>query len=486
MRSLRTSLPGCTDGGASTIGGLWPEPVSRAADCLYSVRLTIGGFWCLLALTAAGAAYGSPSEPREGSRQDGRFEDIYPSFDSVATPFFPLVPSGIVQPVLTAQDVTDIHANFVADPFVVCDGNRWYMFLEVLATVISARGMIGVAESPDGFVWDYNRIVLAESFHLSYPFVFRWEGDYYMVPESWHDHSVRLYKADPFPYVWTYQTSLLTGLGFADPTIFRHQDRWWMFVSDLTSANCYLYWSDSLDGGWMEHPASPIIHNDRQRARPAGPVVHREGVLYRQAMDCGPCYGYGVRVFAVDALTPTVYQEHEIPQSPILRGDGSGWNADAMHTCSPWYSNRGWLAAVDGAEDGVWSIGIYRHPDPPGLSGLTDGFGPRGVPDGGRPGRPTLLVSPCPAPRHVLLRFRPGDVAEREGRAGGTGDVELCVFDATGRPVLRRTLARKADCGGGWLWDTRDGGGRDVPCGAYTCILRQGGLTASGRVIVVR
>ena len=37
----------------------------------------------------------------------------------------------IRNPVLSAADVTDVIAEFVADPFMVWEGNTWYMFFEV-------------------------------------------------------------------------------------------------------------------------------------------------------------------------------------------------------------------------------------------------------------------------------------------------------------------------------------------------------------------
>ena len=92
---------------------------------------------------------------------------------------------------LTAADVTDAAASLVADPFMLRHGDTWYMFFEVLESRTN-RGSIGLATSPDGFHWQYQQIVLREGFHLSYPCVFWWQGDYYMVPESAKAFSVRL------------------------------------------------------------------------------------------------------------------------------------------------------------------------------------------------------------------------------------------------------------------------------------------------------
>jgi hypothetical protein len=86
-------------------------------------------------------------------------------------------------PVLTRDNVSDVRAEFVADPFMVRGRSNWCMFFEVMNRE-TRKGEIGLAISPDAISWNYQRIVLAEPFHLSYPYVFEWNGDYYMMPET--------------------------------------------------------------------------------------------------------------------------------------------------------------------------------------------------------------------------------------------------------------------------------------------------------------
>ena len=85
----------------------------------------------------------------------------------------------IANPVLTGKNVTDIDAKFVADPFMVVEGGRFYRFFEVLNRA-NPQGDIGYAESDDGGKWEYKKIIIDEPFHLSYPYV--WEGQYYLIP----------------------------------------------------------------------------------------------------------------------------------------------------------------------------------------------------------------------------------------------------------------------------------------------------------------
>ena len=142
-----------------------------------------------------------------------------------------LAPGAANNPVLAAADVTDVPARFVADPFMIKVDGVWHMFFEVLNHQ-NNLGEIGLATSRDGLNWQYQQIVLRERFHLSYPYVFRWQDDFYMIPEALGAEAVRLYRATSFPKAWTLVKDVFTGT-HADPSIFRFSDRWWMFTCPI-------------------------------------------------------------------------------------------------------------------------------------------------------------------------------------------------------------------------------------------------------------
>src|SRR5438045_8028042 len=87
------------------------------------------------------------------------------------------------QPVLTKDNVTNMPAAFVADPFMIQRDHTWYMFFEVM-NAETGRASINLANSDNGHEWTYKQIVLDEPFHLSYPYVFAWQDEHYMVPET--------------------------------------------------------------------------------------------------------------------------------------------------------------------------------------------------------------------------------------------------------------------------------------------------------------
>ncbi|MZQ85524.1 family 43 glycosylhydrolase [Paenibacillus sp. 5J-6] len=251
-------------------------------------------------------------------------------------------------PTLQCTDVTDVEAEFVADPFVVSNGLNYYLFFEVLNKQ-SERGEIAVAVSADGEKWQYDRVVLKENFHLSYPYVFAHENDYYMLPESSEAGGVFLYKSNQFPYNWERGKQLLAG-SFVDPTLFHHNQKWWMFVGSKDGRNLYLFYSDRIDGEWVEHPYNPIVRNNSHISRPAGKVVSHEGDIYRFTQDGVPSYGKLVKAARITKLSETEYEEEVIEQDQLTGSDQEGsWRKDGMHHIDHLQTeDNKWLIAVDG------------------------------------------------------------------------------------------------------------------------------------------
>jgi hypothetical protein len=260
-------------------------------------------------------------------------------------------PTGLQNPVLTNKHVSGMFAQFVADPFMLRVGDTWYMFFEVMNRQ-GWKGEIALATSADGLQWSYQKSVLAEPFHLSYPYVFCWEGEYYMLPESHAAGAVRLYKAKEFPFPWEHVATLLTGPYYADSSIVYFAGRWWMFSdasSPLANDTLRLFYADELTGPWREHPRSPIIRGNPHIARPAGRVLVLGDRLVRYAQDCSEKYGTTVRAFEIAEITDSVYRESPLRETPLLGPSGVGWNAGGMHHVDPHQLPDGsWLACVDG------------------------------------------------------------------------------------------------------------------------------------------
>lgn len=254
-----------------------------------------------------------------------------------------------LNPVLTHQHVTDVPAKFVADPFLMEEDDTWYLFFEVY-NLNTMQGDLAVATSTNARRWKYQQLILDEPFHLSYPYVFKWEGEHYLIPESFEANSIRLYHATEFPTQWEFVTTLVDEVERVDPSIVYYAGRWWLFAAAVSNDTLHLYHADNLFGPWEEHPASPIVVDNPHIARPSGRVTIFEDRLYRYTMDVNPPVG-SHQVFALEIteLTPTTYAEQLARPEAIIGPSGQGWNAQAMHQLDPQPFRSGrWLASVDG------------------------------------------------------------------------------------------------------------------------------------------
>jgi hypothetical protein len=91
--------------------------------------------------------------------------------------------------------------------------------------------------------------------------------------------------APDFPNKWKHQATLLDSVNTVDSTILFHKNKWWLFTNiaepEGTSINyelCLFYSDNLLCYSWNSHPMKLII-SDVRRARPAGKILERNGLL---------------------------------------------------------------------------------------------------------------------------------------------------------------------------------------------------------------
>jgi hypothetical protein len=288
---------------------------------------------------------------KQGSRQTGAPGDSTKSSWTIGiytgpSPFQLSTPEGITNPVLTAAVVNDLKVDIVAHPFMVVTNSQYYLFFTAKDGKTD-KGGIGLAESKNGLEWKYRKIVLLEPFVTSYPYVFMWQNDYYMIPEAHTEKSVRLYKAVEFPVKWKYEGDLLKGETFISTTVVRFKEMWWMFTAGSGNDNLRLFYATDLKGLWTEHPMSPVVKKDLNIARPGGRPFIIDGSLYRLGQDCDPTYGNQVHAFKITEITTTAYSEKMI-ETPLVKQSSRGWNAEAMHHVDVQQTSKDkWIAVVD-------------------------------------------------------------------------------------------------------------------------------------------
>ena len=206
------------------------------------------------------------------------------------------------------------NGHFWADPFVLKHAGRYYVLFEELKYT-EERGYIRAVELDGEGPVGVPQTVLDLPFHLSYPFIFEYEGTVYMLPEMSLEGRLELYRAVNAPYEWVLDRVLMQDVHLIDATLARIDGRWWMFACRYLEGlfewnDLVLFHSDSPFGPWTPHPANPVV-SDVRFARPAGSVYRADGQWFRPAQDCTHTYGGGIRIQRIVRLTETEYQEEE-------------------------------------------------------------------------------------------------------------------------------------------------------------------------------
>jgi hypothetical protein len=202
-----------------------------------------------------------------------------------------------------------------ADPFPVRHAGQTYIFLEEFLLALG-RAHISVSRVTEEGRCEAPVRVLERPYHLSYPFVFEWQGNHYMLPESCRNRTVELYRATRFPFEWQLETVLLEGVSAADATLTYIDDRWWLFANigvpgSDNSDELHLFHADTPLGPWRPHRCNPV-KSDARSARPAGRIVRWRGGYLRPAQDCAGRYGRAVILNRIVTLDTDRYIEQEV------------------------------------------------------------------------------------------------------------------------------------------------------------------------------
>lgn len=209
---------------------------------------------------------------------------------------------------------------FIADPFALNEDGEERILVEDYDP--KTRGRICRVRSNRG-----GRVELEpdleQPFHLSYPHVFVDAGATYCVPEAYQSRQVSLYRR--VDGKWQLERALIEGLPIVDPTLFKHDGRYWLLFTlqddgAYGSVKLYAYHSEQLQGPYEPHRLNPV-KTDVGSSRPAGAVIELDGALYRPSQDCSVTYGGAVVVHRILQLTPTAFEEVEVARlEPVKDG----------------------------------------------------------------------------------------------------------------------------------------------------------------------
>lgn len=201
-----------------------------------------------------------------------------------------------------------------ADPDFIKKNDRYYIFFEEYI-YSRKRGHISCIELDKEGNYSSPKIVLQKNYHLSFPFIFDVDGNFYMIPETSENKTIQLYKCIRFPYKWELENILMSNITAVDTNIFFHQNKWWLFtnIAEMEGVSIYdelfVFFSDDFRSqNWTPHPHNPVI-SDVKSARPAGHIFRYNNNIYRPSQNCSKRYGYGMKINQIVTLNENEYKE---------------------------------------------------------------------------------------------------------------------------------------------------------------------------------
>ena len=207
---------------------------------------------------------------------------------------------------------------FWADPFLLNYKEKNYIFFENF-NYNSKKGKISC-----GLIENNNLIniqdVLLKDYHLSFPFIFKEDGEIYLMPESKANNRLELYKCKKFPNEWELHSTAFEGEQVADAFFYDDKNNQkWLFVNKQIDKNSiidnelFIYAVDSLDlNKLIPHKNNPVIINSAS-ARNAGGIFQYNNKIYRPSQgNIDGIYGKCLNINKIEKLNINEYKETKI------------------------------------------------------------------------------------------------------------------------------------------------------------------------------
>lgn len=215
-----------------------------------------------------------------------------------------------------SKKISNPKNRYLADPFLIFKNDKHYCFVEDFSYA-EKKGCISVYEiSHDGY--QELGVALKQDFHLSFPYIFEFDGELFMCPETNQKNEIRLYKCLDFPLNWQFYKTIMKNVSAADTQIFFFDNKWWLFTNidesqiEEHSSQLQIFHSESpLSNHWIPLKNNPIIF-DSSKARNGGLIKDDHGiyrVYQKQGFDQ---YGKAFGVAKILSLDTKNYIEESL------------------------------------------------------------------------------------------------------------------------------------------------------------------------------
>ncbi len=202
---------------------------------------------------------------------------------------------------------------FLADPFVFKKDNKNFIFLEDF-NFSKNKGIISCFEVENDKA-KFLGPVLEESFHLSFPYIFEYDNQIFMCPETHQKREIRIYICEKFPLKWRFYKTLIKNINSVDTILFEKDKLWWLITStsnmsikDFNELNIFYSETGPLTDSWKAHDLNPIVVNPNI-ARNGGIIINNEKIFRVSQKNGFNVYGEYFSVNEIKILNKNNFKE---------------------------------------------------------------------------------------------------------------------------------------------------------------------------------
>lgn len=203
--------------------------------------------------------------------------------------------------------------HWCADPFICRDNGHTYIFCEYYIKKIN-KGAIAACEYKKGEACEM-KIIIQQAYHMSYPCLFKYEKDFYMIPETADNRTIELYRAKNFPYEWELIKVLKEDIRCVDTTVFDYNNKLYAIgykLNEIKSRVCVFHLDMTKRS--LELVEEFLCHNS---GRPSGSIFNVNGKLIRPTQISKNKYGEGIAFMEIVSVKEPFYCENQLLE---LRG----------------------------------------------------------------------------------------------------------------------------------------------------------------------
>lgn len=208
---------------------------------------------------------------------------------------------------------------FWADPFILNHKGNNYAFFENY-NYKKKKGKISCGKIINNEITDVVDVI-ENSYHLSFPFIFKHDNEIFLMPESEANNRLEIYKCIDFPSHWELHATAFEGEKILDPIIYTDKNNnKWLFLNKvygkkipMNNSELYIYKINSMDlSDLIPHKNNPVIIDSRV-ARNGGPIFEYQNQVYRPSqVNVDGIYGKGLNVNKINKLTIDEYVEETV------------------------------------------------------------------------------------------------------------------------------------------------------------------------------